>query len=700
MTGKWTEWDGTSWDSSSQLPDVHWWRMRYGSEGFIGEVQTVPIPLQPEDPTSTEPEADVSQSDPRTDVTQSAPAEPIVGKDGGEPVPDGPEYEPDALRKLLEENYGGGVEQPVPGHVGNEGFDPDAPWFPSLSEFPDPPSPETAITGVIDTGLPLSHYRTTGADGRTRILHAWMQGAEWVPAQSYLPFGREFMKADIDRLLSDFRIDPAHPEVDEEALISSAGLRDMTRDRGERTLARRVAHGAAVLGLAAGRDPIERGGPILLASLPGRQIVGLSGTFLEYFVIYAIYRMVAFCDLLWSRLPEQVRQAQTVQGYPLVINLSFGKQAGARDGASPLADTVRLINTERQKKGRSRLHVILPAGNENLLRGNAAVEVPSNTDTEIDLRVPVEDHTDTFVEIWSDPENGLDGLEISVAAPGAAPPPTAVGPHGSVQSLTNPSGEVIASLYAENRVGADTLTRKLYTLAVAATQTHGERPEAPSGSWRIRLAHAGGDVRKARINVQTDQSARDGASTGRRAHLFDAEYQRYDPTDGRVVDSCDYRPAPVAALALPPAAEAAGATVSRFGTLNALSHGEGLITVAGYRESDGRPAPYSSTGRNGFDPDFAMATDKGPATFGVLTSGAADGSTVAVRGTSFGCAMATRQAAAALRGRPGHGFDLANFLRASLTPVQQPPSWGAACSAKVGPARLTNPVTRLRAAPR
>ena len=100
--------------------------------------------------------------------------------------------------------------------------------------------------------------------------------------------------------------------------------------------------------------------------------------------------------------------------------------------------------------------------------------------------------------------------------------------------------------------------------------------------------------------------------------------------------------------------------VTRFGTQNALATTPAVSAIAGYRHSDGRPAVYSATAAQLF-PQFigpiqaAYVTEDAPAHYGVLAAGARDGSSVAFRGTSMACAMATRRASLAMLAPAGTG---------------------------------------------
>jgi len=139
--------------------------------------------------------------------------------------------------------------------------------------------------------------------------------------------------------------------------------------------------------------------------------------------------------------------------------------------------------------------------------------------------------------------------------------------------------------------------------------------------------------------VQSDQSALPAGTTGRRPKLVDPLYETHDAA-GRIIDSYDAQ---------------TGGLTARSDT---ASTGRYLFVASGYRESDGRPAPYASTGlrrdaawpttKRDFAPNGALPTDDSPTLFGILASGARDGSQIAYRGTSFAAAQATRLLAARL----------------------------------------------------
>lgn len=196
------------------------------------------------------------------------------------------------------------------------------------------------------------------------------------------------------------------------------------------------------------------------------------------------------------------------------------------------------------------------------------------------------------------------------------------------------------------------------------------------------------------LSAQTDQSTRPNSRVGRNPFLEHEKYRRHHETTGRLLDSCDEGGDFVDGKT------DSEAVLRRHGSINATAMGTNVVAVAGFRQSDGRPADYSATGSgltqdNGgrSAPDFAMPTDTSPALYGIHGAGAADGSVVAMRGTSFASATATRLAVDLLIADPGCNarllhklIDAAASAEACLNRAKSP-----ANSVKVGSGRYPNP---------
>ncbi|MEM7488675.1 MAG: hypothetical protein AAF390_06075 [Pseudomonadota bacterium] len=536
------------------------------------------------------------------------------------------------------------------------------------ADLPPPPPPGTPIVAVIDSGIPLDHRRLRRADGTTRILAAWQQD----PAGdgSGPVFGQVLSTAGIDRLLADHRIGDDVFAVDQDRVWRVAGLVDMARVAGNRDLMHPVAHGAAVADLAAGHEPDEEGPPLLVVNLPARPVFGLSGALVEEHAILGLDWIVGLSDALWRKSGAEALDG--VSGYPIVVCLAYSKQAGSRDGHDPLPAAIRRLNERRADPDRdggvwSKVHVILPAGNDNLARGHAML-CPEGGTASVALRIPPEDHTSTYLELWSDvlpgpPKPGeVVDLKIAVTPPGVRAAAPSAGCPGQVRDLPD-----AARIYCDT-VARDGGHRVRYVVAIAPTWGGTTAlPRARAGTWMVTVEGPA----TVRADVQVDQSWHPGSGAVQRAYLFDPDYAVVDEVTGRPLDTWDYaRPQGVR-----PAHD--GPVVKRRGTLNASADGSGLLTVAAHRLSDDRPADYSGTGATGSgQPSLSVAADRSTAAVGILASGSRDGSRRAVSGTSFACALAARQAAADLRDRPGHEVNLVETLLASDAggPQHDPPA--------------------------
>lgn len=540
-----------------------------------------------------------------------------------------------------------------------QGTPPAAAPVPGLSA---PLPADAVILGIIDTALALAHERFRFGAG-SRFLCAWQQGAAFA-GQAWLPFGREVDQPQIDAAIA------THPG--EDAVNRALGLVKFDDPRGDRSLARRAAHGTHVLDLATGFDPARlppRAGrlPIIGVTLPTGLTVGSSGSFLEFFVINAIDYIVARADAVWnaSGHPASVKDAQ---GWPIVINLSYALAAGPKDGTSRIESFVTALVDWRRSNGLSPLRVVMPAGNDNLGRGHATFDFPGRGDSHgIDWRVQPEDRSSSYVEIWSDLAAGtgrkarVHPFALTVSPPSGPPCSLAPGQHGQMRSLIDgATGKPVARIYcrkADNALatGAGPAHHRfVYVLCIAPTwgpvplgPGTALWPEAPAGAWRIGLTRKAGTLR-AILFVQTDQSLTPAPSAGRLSYLDHPDYRSHDES-GRAIDSYSYPPG-----GAPPVLLDTPGPVLRRNTLNALAGSPEIVTVSGFRGSDGRPADYASTGR-GFPrggaasgPVAAMPSDDGFALYGLIGAGSRSGSAMAISGTSVATALATRRVSQAL----------------------------------------------------
>ena len=551
---------------------------------------------------------------------------------------------------------------------------------------------DAVIMGVLDVGVPLGHRRTRLASGKTRILAAWQQTASRAmlkptgdakDCQLYLPFGTEQLTPDINRELARWSgNDLAGGYLDEEAFNRALGLEDYAQPFGQRDLGQRGSHGAHVLDAACGMAPTDNSAErlrIIAVNMPDRALIGHSAQFLDFFAVHGILRIVMLADALWHRLYGHDAGHKNGQiGFPIVLNLSFGKLAGPRDGRDMIGQVLDELNALRQAQGRAPVILSLPAGNENLERGNISARLAAGAEVEFDWRLVPEDQSANFVEIWAQGETaqatGPSPLEIQVVPPGGPASPWTGAKPGHVLDLEDmsrrpddplpdaPRPWLVTRVYSErpgakqggaaSDSAATTGHRLHYLIAAKQTQLYEDTALAPAGTWQIRLRNASSQPMLVDVNVQTDQNEEPRSAINRRSRFERPEYRRFDES-GRPLDSYSY---PLDGAA--PEVLDNSNVLRRHGTLNAAGYSGFAALAAGHRDSDGRMVPYSATGRQGPDPtprDAPLASlpiRDGAAHFGRLAAGARDGSAVAMEGTSFAAALLSRRLAEAWLAAP------------------------------------------------
>lgn len=575
---------------------------------------------------------------------------------------------------------------PIPNFAKNSGFEDHISagggWLPDLQQLPEI-SDDTIIVGVVDTGIPLGHNRFRNADGSSRILAAWQTLAPWDGpgglAQDYIPFGRELYKHEIDSMLDQFSDGDLHGWLDEHGFNTATGVVDMKHLLGHREAAGIYSHGAHVLDAAAGVDPNEPGEDrdilervrIIAVNIPSSSTFGASGTFLDQYMFYAIQRISDLADAIWLKNhPNHEPGAR--RGYPVVMNVSFGKQAGSKSTVDRFPLSLREFKCYRKQADLEKVYFVMPAGNDNLDRCNAYLEPHGGETKTLDWRILPEDHSSNYVEVWTTGNfAGANPVEIAVVPPDGAETsfPTSMGVDGQVRVLGDQQAGIYCQFMDDPNV-AD-FRKFRYVICIAPTvRTEAVGDPAPAGIWKIKLKNITNDQIQCVLSVQTDQKILPGGRINLRSYFDDEGYRRFD-YDGRLIESYSYPDEPAVNIDVQ-----ADTPVRRHGTMNSSGAHKHVARVGGYRSSDGKQTVYSSTGRgparasirdDGTDlgasraggralaPTASLPTDDGPAHFGILSAGAANGSVKAMQGTSFASSQATRVVVKSLLDRPGSG---------------------------------------------
>ncbi|NVK98826.1 hypothetical protein KQ247_12400 [Ruegeria pomeroyi] len=546
--------------------------------------------------------------------------------------------------------------------------------------------PKTIIAGVIDVGMPLGHRRLRFADGKTRILSAWQMIGNWSlnPARfPDVPFGCAFYEHEINEHLQDFSGGTFKGRLDEEAFHKRLGALNLSQVSRQTSLAQRASHGAHVLDMVAGADPgatdnFDERVRIIAVNAPSSAVFGASGTYLDSYMLHAIQHVADVADGIWKKMKDAGADVPE-GGFPIVINLSFGKHAGYKDIHDRFAAALDQFQDIRVKKQRkARIGIVMPTGNDNLARCNAFLEPMRGQPKALNWRVLPQDQSSNFTEVWFEQvdrqkDELTPAIRLSFNAPGATvptPQPPKLTKGETQFCALQRDGVTVAHLYVawavpedhvrEGKIRRTERNRFRYILCVAPTyRLDGDPSVADSGVWRISLQTRRREGHFVTLSIQTDQGLTPNRVINLRSYFDDPGYVTND-SDGRPLESYSY---PRNAdgvyinndiLAVTP--------VRRHGTMNASAAHKGAARVGGYRASDGRPSFYSSTGRGRRDgkdagttlprpqgtktkraPTAAFPTDDGPAHGGILSAGSTDGSQVVMRGTSFAASQASRR---------------------------------------------------------
>lgn len=489
------------------------------------------------------------------------------------------------------------------------------------------------IMAVIDDGLAYGHSTLHDRDGEPRMEFCWLQSAKPSDkdAERTVLFGREHTRRTLAELLK-------RKGGDEDAFYRAAGsIRDSGMAQG---LAGLQAHGAHVMHLAAGswgRDfepnELERM-RVIGVELPPPIVMDTVGFGKDAYILSAFHYIFDRAD--------KIAKAYGVESLPLVINFSFGFTSGPQDGSDRLEDAIGQLLAARGKHARTQL--VMPAGNHFLSALHAEISdanLEGKDRFEIPWRIQPGDQTANYLEIWYPREK--DGEDSPMPEP-----PVITGPGDRsrkadlklIATVTTPPqklwslkmggrvvGQVSVDKFRDNRWRA--------MVILAPTEVPRAKPAgAPAGLWRVevdagRIRGTSGIIA---CRIQRDQNIAHPLLRGRQSYFDHPAYRVFADDGGRQQND-----------------ESNGFT-RRFGSLNGLATGEGVVVVAGVVAHSAAgpdlPASYSAAGR--LDPSpgksvtCAAVSDHSPVLRGVRTAGTRSGSAWRLSGTSAAAPQVAR----------------------------------------------------------
>lgn len=513
------------------------------------------------------------------------------------------------------------------------------------------------IVAVIDHAIPFAHRLFTTGEGFSRCASVWIQDAAKEPQQPDIAFGREVWGTTIDAL----RGLPAGPfNPDGDAVYRALGQMDPQWLGRAATLIPDRSHGAAVAAIAAGYEPGDATGlnhPLIAVSLPEWVVADTSGGYAPLFIQLAVVFIVARARKLARELSQTAGRKVRPR---MVVNLSYGVTAGARDGSSLLEQMQDLI-AEHAGADLGQVQFVLAVGNSREERLHAMLTPGQH----LGWQVLPDDPTESMAEIWGPPEpNCPEALKLAVTLPDGAEVVTAFQPPagvmGQIARLKDSRGRELARFMLQRRAVLDGF-RQCLTIILPPTigPTQGNR--APVGIWRLKLLAAPGACS---FDIQRDDRIPGFRGGGRQTIFRDPSYQARQP-NGLWIDR-DPQPA--------------DSLVQRNGTLNAYAGGSRQIRAGAAVLSavPGQGAPishYCSLLDGGLGGDIMVAGDRGDAAHGLNLPGIRGAAMQTVSGTSITAPQVTRWLAAQLSaGQTLHSRDqIVAAAQAAGRPGSAPP---------------------------
>jgi Subtilase family len=442
-----------------------------------------------------------------------------------------------------------------------------------------------AAIAVVDAGCPFLHDSFESVTQGTRVAAIWDQGSDpmddwpddklerlkslqpgwpWRMPKGFNT-GRELVRDALDAIATCVR--RRQPALDETDVYRGIDFMLDYEDARRRTWF--ATHGGHVLSMAAGKpDPLRRQRP------PAEQKDPAQAADLVFVQLPMQVAMDSGGGSLAPHLLDGVRYAMSLMkepDSPLVVNISYGGQAGPHDGSSLIEGAL----DELIERRRNNFAVVLAAGNSRETACHAKRQLRPGYSVMLRLAVPAGDSTDSFVEIWyAAPREKHWQVQCRARTPGHDWGPWVQPGHEVLLRETSTGREVVAMLRHDRVVPNGARSMILFGLGPTALP-----PEVPGalcepGEWAIEL----------RLHpVAAAPSAPAKASPPPTVDL-DAWIERDDPSPSSV--------RPIAAFLDQDAND-------DIDTCSSIASGRHTVTVGGFNLQTDEEAAYSARGQRG-----------------------------------------------------------------------------------------------------
>tara|TARA_R110002110_G_scaffold260260_1_gene475885 strand:- start:67496 stop:69490 length:1995 start_codon:yes stop_codon:yes gene_type:complete len=222
---------------------------------------------------------------------------------------------------------------------------------------------DSALVGIIDTGIDVLHRAFLNADSTTRIVAIWDQSNSQGPSPKALApghftqdYGTVYTQADIDAMLADYAAAGTQP---------ASALRD---PRGHGTHVASIAAGRAVGAMSNGMAPDA----LIAGVIPNmRRTEPGSPTSLGYSLSHVD-------ALVFLKTLAETDNQILASSQPVAINVSLGMNAGPHDGTTTLEAAFDTITGKGRDAG---CVIVKSAGNERTHAGHARCKAPIGVET-------------------------------------------------------------------------------------------------------------------------------------------------------------------------------------------------------------------------------------------------------------------------------------------------------------------------------